>query len=157
MQHYAIELLIVLSALAVVVLAVGLVAGGPGADRQRVRILRWRIRLYLRPGPGYANICELAVRWSRLRAVRAGGRARPSMPWWARLLLPMTIYAVRLGRAQFGRRVIASMEDQTIVVASPRAGKSGWLADRIIDHPGAAVATSTRTDSFGNTAALRGQ
>jgi type IV secretion system protein VirD4 len=79
------------------------------------------------------------------------------MPWWARLLLPVTIYAVRLGRAQFGRRVIGSMEDQTIVVASPRAGKSGWLADRIIDHPGAVVATSTRADLFGNTAALRGQ
>jgi len=157
MLHYAIELLIVLAVLAVVVMAVRLVAGGPGADRHRVRILRWRIRLYLRPGPGFANICELAVRWSRLRAVRAGGRARPSLPWWVRLLLPVTIYAVRLGRAQFGRRVIASMEDQTIVVASPRAGKSGWLADRIIDHPGAVVATSTRTDLFGNTAALRGQ
>ena len=157
MMHYAIEMLIVLSTLAVVVLAVRLVAGGPGADRQRVRILRWRIKFYLRPGPGFANVCEQAVRWSRLRAVRAGGRARPSLPWFVRLLLPVTIYAVRLGRAQFGRRVLTSMEDQTIVVASPRTGKSGWLADRIIDHPGAAVATSTRTDLFANTAALRSQ
>jgi type IV secretory pathway TraG/TraD family ATPase VirD4 len=73
-----------------------------------------------------------------------------------RLCLPVTVYAVRLGRAHFGRRVIASMEDQAVVVAAPRTGKSGWLADRIIDHPGAAVATSTRADLFTNTAALRG-
>jgi type IV secretion system protein VirD4 len=120
-------------------------------------VLRWRIRLYLRPGPGYANILELAVRWSRLRAVRTGRRARPSLPWWARLLLPVTAYAVRLGRAHLGRRVIASMEDQTLVLAAPRTGKSGWLADRIIDHPGAVVTTTTRTDLFENTAPLRGQ
>lgn len=157
MLHYATELLIVLAALMVVVLVVRLVIGGPGADGNRARILRWRIRLYLRPGRGYANIFELAVRWSRLRAVRTGGRARPSLPWWVRLFLPVTVYAVRLGRAHFGRRVIASMEDQAVVVAAPRTGKSGWLADRIIDHPGAVVATSTRTDLFANTAALRGQ
>ncbi|HEY7261061.1 MAG TPA: hypothetical protein VH589_06195, partial [Trebonia sp.] len=107
MYHYAIELLIVLAILMVVVLAVRLIVGSPGADRHRVQILRWRIRLYLRPGRGYANILELAVRWSRLRAVRTGGRARPSLPWWVRLCLPVTVYAVRLGRAHFGRRVIA--------------------------------------------------
>jgi hypothetical protein len=50
--------------------------------------------------------------------------------------------------------VIASMEDQTLVLAAPRTGKSGWLADRIIDHPGAVVTTTTRTDLFGNTAPL---
>ena len=157
MLHYTTELLIALAVLVVVVLAVRLIVGSPGADRHRVRVLRWRIRLYLRPGPGYANIFELAVRWSRLRAVRIGGRSRPSLSWWARLLLPVTVYAVRLGRAHFGRRVIASMEDQAVVVAAPRTGKSGWLADRIIDHPGAAVATTTRTDLLQNTAALRGQ
>jgi type IV secretion system protein VirD4 len=46
------------------------------------------------------------------------------------------------------------MEDQTLVLAAPRTGKSGWLADRIIDHPGAVVTTSTRTDLFENTAPL---
>ncbi len=71
------------------------------------------------------------------------------------MLLPVTAYAVRLGRAHLGRRVIASMEDQALVLAAPRTGKSGWLADRIIDHPGAVVTTTTRTDLHGNTAALR--
>ena len=71
------------------------------------------------------------------------------------MLLPVTSYAVRLGRAHLGKRVIASMEDQTLVLAAPRTGKSGWLADRIIDHPGAVVTTTTRTDLLANTAALR--
>jgi len=157
MLHHPTELLIALAALLLFVLIIRLVVGNPNAARHRVRVLRWRIRLYLRPGPGYANILELAVRWSRLRAVRVGGRSGPSLPWWARLILPVTTYAVRLGRAHLGRRVIASMEDQMLVLAAPRTGKSGWLADRIIDHPGAVVNTTTRTDLFENTALLRGR
>jgi type IV secretory pathway TraG/TraD family ATPase VirD4 len=149
------ELLIALSALLAVALIVRVVAGNPNGHRLRARGLRWRIRLYLRPGPGYANLLELLVRWSRLRAVLAAGRARPGLPWWARLVLPVTQYGVRVGRAHLGRRVIASMEDQCLVLAAPRTGKSGWLADRIIDHPGAVICTSTRTDLFDNTAALR--
>jgi type IV secretion system protein VirD4 len=147
--------LIGLAALVFVAAVVRLVIGNPGAARDRARLLRWRIRLYLRPGPGYANGLELAVLWSRLRAVWTGGRARPSLRWWLRLVLPVTGYGVRLGRAHLGRRVIASMEDQTLVLAAPRTGKSGWLADRFIDHPGAVVTTTTRTDLYGNTPLLR--
>jgi type IV secretion system protein VirD4 len=157
MLHHPTALLIALGALVFAAAVVRLVAGNPAAARHRVRVLRWRIRLYLRPGPGYANLLELAVRWSRLRAVSTGRRPRPSLPWWVRMIAPVTAYAVRLGRAHLGRRVIASMEDQTLVLAAPRTGKSGWLADRIIDHPGAVVTTTTRTDLFGNTAPLRGQ
>lgn len=93
MPHH---LAVLLEALAVLVFAAAtfrLVAGNPGLARHRVRVLRWRIRLYLRPGPGYANILELAVRWSRLRAMRIGRRLRPSLPWWERMLLPVTAYA----------------------------------------------------------------
>lgn len=157
MLHHQIELFAALIAFLILAAVIRVALGNPRGARNRVRVLRWRIRLYLRPGPGYANLLELAFRWSRLRAVRTGGRARPSLPWWTRLLLPVTFYAVRLGRAHYGRRVIASMEDQTLIVAAPRTGKSGSLADRIIDHPGAVVTTTTRTDLFDNTSALRGQ
>ena len=126
-HHDLAELLIALAALLILAVVLRVVLGSPGSARNRVRILRWRIRLYLRPGHGYANALELAVRWSRLRAVRIGGRSRPSMPWWARLILPVTWYAVRLGRAQGGRRVIASMEDQTLVLAAPGPeSPAGW-------------------------------
>jgi type IV secretion system protein VirD4 len=157
MSHHVLGLIIAFAAVLLVGIAVRIAAGSPGGARHRVRLLRWRIRLYLRPGPGYANLLELAVRWSRLRAVGTGSRSRPSIPWWGRMILPVTAYAVRLGRAHLGKRVIASMEDQTIVLAAPRTGKSGWLADRIIDHPGAVVSTTTRTDLFENTVILRRQ
>ena len=159
LRHELPELIVVLGAIAVA-LVIRLAAGNPNSVRHRTRMLRWRIRLYLRPGHGYANIIELAVRWSRLRAIWIGRRSRPSLPWWARVILPVTAYAIRLGRAQLGKRVIASMEEQVIVVAPPRTGKSGWLADRIIDHPGPVITTTTRTDLLKNTAplrALRGQ
>ncbi len=155
MNHQVLLLLTGLGILLLIALVIRLVIGNPNAARQRTRVLRWRIRLYLRPGPGYANIIELMVRWSRLRAVLIGRRSRPSMPMWARMIMPVTTYAVRLGRAHLGRRVIATMEEQTLAIAKPRSGKSGWLADRIIDHPGAVVATSTRTDLLDNTAPLR--
>jgi type IV secretion system protein VirD4 len=155
--HHRTELLIALGVLLALAVVVRIVIGDPNGARHRVRLLRWRIRLYLRPGPGYANILELTLRWSRLRAVWTGSRVRPSLSWWERLFLPVTCYAARLGRAHFGRRVIASMEDQTLVLAAPRKGKSGWLADRIIDHPGAVVTTTTRTDLYQNTAPLRGR
>jgi type IV secretory pathway TraG/TraD family ATPase VirD4 len=155
--HHPIYVVIALGVLLALAVSVRIVVGNPNGARHRVRVLRWRIRLYLRPGPGYANLAELLIRWSRWRAVWTGGRARPSLPWWERLLLPVTSYGVRLGRAHLGRRVIASMEDQTLVLAAPRTGKSGWLADRIIDHPGAVVTTTTRTDLYENTAPLREQ
>jgi hypothetical protein len=157
LAHHTTELLTALGALVFLALVIRLIIGNPKGARHRVRVLRWRIRLYLRPGPGYANLLELAVRWSRLRAVRVGSRARRCLPGWVWLIMPVTAYAVRLGRAHLGRRVIASMEDQTPVLAAPRTGKSGWLADRIIDHPGAVVTTTTRTDLLENTALLRGQ
>ena len=97
------ELLIALGVLLALGVMVRIVIGNPNGARHRARFLRWRIRLYLRPGPGYANLLELAVRWSRLRAVWTGRRARPSLPWWERLVLPVTGYAVRLGRAHFGQ------------------------------------------------------
>ncbi|HUZ53494.1 MAG TPA: TraM recognition domain-containing protein, partial [Streptosporangiaceae bacterium] len=154
LHHQLTELVVVLAAIAVA-LVIRVAAGNPNSVRHRTRMLRWRIRLYLRPGHGYANIIELAFRWSRLRAVWTGRRARPSLPWWARMIFPVTYYAIRLGRAQLGKRVIASMEDQVLVLAPPRTGKSGWLADRIIDHPGAVVTTTTRTDLLRNTGPLR--
>ena len=117
--------------------------------------MRWRIRLHLRPGKGHASIAELAIRWSRLAALFHGKRARPDMTRRARITAPATDYAVRLGRAQWGKRVFARMEDQTLIIATPRTGKSGMLADRILTHPGAVLCTSTRTDLYDETAGYR--
>ena len=57
------------------------VLGRSAQVRRRVRALRWRARLRLRPGPGYASLFELVFRWGRLAALRARppGPARPQL------------------------------------------------------------------------------
>jgi hypothetical protein len=122
---------------------------------QRVRRMRWRIIFRLHPGPGFASLGELAVRWSRLAALRHGRRARPSMRWHHRVTARTTEYAIRLGRAQYFLRVFARAEDQTVILSLPRVGKSGLLADRVIEHPGAALVTESRPDIYAATAGYR--
>jgi hypothetical protein len=129
---------------------------GRGAQaRRRARALRWRIRFRLRPGAGYASLAELVFRWGRLAALSHGRRIRPDMGFWARFFSPTTDYAVRLGRAQYGRRAYTRGEDQTLVLAPQRVGKSGLLADRILSHRGPLLATTTRGDLYQITAATR--
>ena len=125
------------------------------AARNRPRALRWRIKLRLRPGPGYASLAELVARWSRAAAFFQGRRARPGLTWQNRLTCATTEYAVRLGRAQYFRRLYARLEDQVLVLAPQRTGKSGLIGDRIVDHPGAVLATSTRADLLATTGADR--
>ena len=131
------------------------VLGRSAQVRRRARALRWRARLRLRPGPGYASLVELVFRWGRKAALSHGSRARPSLGFWLRLVSPTTDYAVRLGRVQYNRRVYARMEDQVLVMAPQRTAKSGLLADRILTHPGAVLATTTRPDLYLLTAAAR--
>ena len=52
-------------------------------------------------------------------------------------------------------RVWASTEDVVCLFGGPRTGKTGWLAGRVIDAPGAVLVTSTRTDLHALTAPLR--
>ncbi|MFC5952914.1 type IV secretion system protein VirD4, partial [Pseudonocardia lutea] len=52
-------------------------------------------------------------------------------------------------------RVWSLLEDVVCVFGGPRTGKTGWLAGRVLDTPGAAVVTSTRTDLLEMTGGLR--
>ena len=117
--------------------------------------MRWRIRLHLHPGPGFATITEMWCRWSRHAAISHGRRARPGMRFRHRLTGRTTDYAVRLGRGQWRRRAYARMEDQVLIMAAQRTGKSGIVADRILDHPGPVLATSTRADLYESTSGAR--
>ena len=81
-----------------------------------------------------------------MAAVSYGARSRPGLSLLSRLTLPATEYAVRLGRAQYGRRLFAAFELHVLILAPPRTDKTGLLADRIIRHPGPVLTTSTRAD-----------
>jgi hypothetical protein len=124
-------------------------------ERNRARAMRWRTRCHLRPGAGFATFPELVVQWGRLAASKRGGRARPGLTYRQRLLARPRHYAIRLGRAQWGKRVLGTMEANWLLLAPPRKGKSGALADWILDWPGAVIATSTRADLFTSTAGAR--
>ena len=69
--------------------------------RNRVRHLRIRLRLRLHPGAGQATLLELWLRWGRFAVFRRSGRARRSLPFWQRVLSPVSEYSILIGRAHY--------------------------------------------------------
>lgn len=63
---------------------------------------------------------------------------------------------VLIGRAK-GQDVAGSREDSYLLIAPPRSGKTGTIGCWLADAPGAALATSTRTDLYAHTAIPRGR
>ncbi len=73
---------------------------------------------------------------------------RPSLRevgWWQRKLVSTREFATPIARVGW-LRVWSPIEDVTLRIGGPRTGKTGELACRILDAPGAVIATSTRTD-----------
>ncbi len=139
------------------ILLLALFIRGTVFSKLQVRRMKWRTRLRMKPGPGFASHMEILIRWSRWAAVYSGRRSRPDMGLWWRMFSPATRYAVRLGRAQWFRRIWARGEDQVGIIAPQRTGKTGVLADRIYSHPGAVVSVTTRADVYRLTAGKRAQ
>jgi type IV secretion system protein VirD4 len=144
-----------IGAAAAALLAAALFVRFTAFSGNRIRRMRWRIRLRLHPGPGFASTAELLFRWSRLAALHHGRRARPGMKLRHRVTSRTTKYAVRLGRAHYGLQALARAEDQTIILSMPRVGKTGLLADRVIEHPGPALVAESRSDMYSLTAGHR--
>ena len=117
-----------------------------GQGWRRVRSIRFRLWLWLRPGRGFASLAELWLRWGRLAALSCGARSRPGLSLPARLTRRTVEFAALLGRAQYGRRLYAAFELHRLLLAPPRTDKTGLLADWIIRHPGPVLTTSTRAD-----------
>lgn len=141
-----VPMLIAAAVLVVVVLVCKRVLGRHSLGWRRVRAIRFRLWLWLRPGPGFASLPELWLRWGRIAALSYGARSRPGLSLPIRLIRPVTDFAALLGRAQYGRRLYAAFELHRLVLAPPRTDKTGLLADWIIRHPGPALTTSTRAD-----------
>lgn len=115
--------------------------------------------------PGLASRWDL---WRDLSKHAARGTARRTRPvlmsaTWVRRRLPggaralrPAAYGTRLGRVpRTGVGVWVSHEEATYIEAPPREGKSGQLANRIVDAPGAVVACSTKPDTAALTLPLR--
>jgi type IV secretion system protein VirD4 len=122
--------------------------------RNRVRDMRLRARLRLYPGRGHATMFELWLRWGRVAAARRARRSRPSLSPLERIACPAET-SVLVARAQYNHACRVPVEEHVIFIAPPRAGKTGALADVIVHHPGAVVATTTRGDLHAPTAEIR--
>jgi len=105
----------------------------------------------------------VASRWAILRtasglAIRRKAKVlRPglsALPWWQRRCLSTREFATPLARVGL-LRIWSPIEDVTMRIGGPRTGKTGELAGRILDAPGAVIATSTRTDLVHLTAPCR--
>ena len=121
----------------------------------RVRHNRIRIRLRLHPGRGHATVVELWLRWGRFAAFRRSGKVRPSLPFWARVMIGAAAYSIMLGRAHYRHGMRVPLEEHVLVMAPPRTGKTGWLARIIIHYPGPVLSTTTKPDVYGLTSGIR--
>jgi type IV secretory pathway TraG/TraD family ATPase VirD4 len=119
------------------------------------QIARWKAAADRHDGMASTrDIRRLASR----RAMRRRGRIlRPStrqLSRWQRFRTPTTEYATALATVG-GQRIWSPVEDVTLRIGGPRSGKTGELCGRILDAPGAVIATSTRTDLITWTAECR--
>jgi len=125
--------------------------------RTSALVARWGART--RRKAGVASTLDVARLASAPAARRKTAIVRPSfadLTVWQRLRTAPTEVAVPLCRVGL-LRVWSLIEDVLCVFGGPRTGKTGFLAGRVIDAPGAAVVTSTRTDLHDLTAAIRAE
>ena len=119
--------------------------------------LRLRLHLRLHPGKGFATIARAVA------ALGPAGRAAPLGPdpprrcrGWLRVLAPGE-HSVFLGRAHWRHGLRVPLEEHVLVMAPPRTFKTAFLADVILRYPGPVIATTTKADVYGLTAAVRAQ
>jgi len=127
--------------------------------RTMATVTRWGASA--RRKAGVASITDIARTRSAVAMRRHVGVLRPSLQARSRLAqvrqlgrFPVAEVAVQLCRTG-GLRVWSTVRDVVVVFGGPGAGKTQWLAGRIIDAPGAVLATSTRTDLLDQTGPLR--
>lgn len=134
---------ILVGALLLLLLGIGLWRRHGGSAGQ---VQRWSRRS--RRNDGVASPWALLRVASWIAVRRRATIVRPSfaqVPRWRRPFVPTTEFATALARVG-ALRIWSSAEDVTIRIGGPRTGKTGELAGRIVEAPGAVIATSTRTD-----------
>ena len=123
---------------------------GWGAAGSGGQVRRWSARSRQSHGMASAWSVWRKASWWAMRS-RAKG-LRPSLRgrfWFRARQVAQPLARVGL------LKVYSPCEDVTIRFGGPRVGKSGELAGRILDAPGAVIATSTRTDLYGLCGGLR--
>ncbi|GAA3242513.1 hypothetical protein GCM10017691_46660 [Pseudonocardia petroleophila] len=134
---------------------VGAAVGWHHLSRSAALVTRWSGQS--RRKAGVASTLDV-LRHASARAMRRrAATVRPSLAElgrWARWRLPVVEVAIELCRTGW-LTVWSPIEDVVMIFGGPRTGKTGWLAGRILDAPGAVLVTSTRTDLYELCAPLR--
>ena len=133
-----------LAGLTVLAITVAVWRSGRGGSAGTVR--RWSRRS--RRNDGVASrwaILRTASRWAVRRKATVLRPSLAGLSRWRRLTTPTRQVATPLARVGL-LRIWSPVEDVTLRIGGPRTGKTGELAGRILDAPGAVIATSTRTD-----------
>lgn len=140
-----------------------LLLGGSGLVWSRQRggsaglVNRWSRRS--RRNDGVASWWSILRVASRFAVRRRATVLRPSLAHLTttqRVRVPTRELATPVARVG-SLRVWSPVEDVTLRMGGPRTGKTGELAGRILDAPGAVIATSTRTDLVDITGPVRRQ
>jgi type IV secretion system protein VirD4 len=102
---------------------------------------------------GVATWLDVAERSGPAALRRKAGVLRPTtvagLGWWARRRMDprqLGVEIARMGWGLPGQSVWSSVEDTTLRIAPPRAGKTISMACHAWDAPGALITTSTRLD-----------
>ncbi|NKQ53550.1 type IV secretory system conjugative DNA transfer family protein [Amycolatopsis sp. K13G38] len=120
------------------------------------------VNRWSRRGRRNEGVASMWAIWRTSSATAARKRAavlRPSlreMPRWRRGSVSLREFATPIARVGL-QRIWSPIEDVTLRIGGPRSGKTGELACRIADAPGAVIATSTRTDLIDLTRDVRSQ
>ncbi|HJQ46895.1 MAG TPA: TraM recognition domain-containing protein [Amycolatopsis sp.] len=120
------------------------------------------VNRWSRRGRRNEGVASVWAIWRTSSATAVRKRAavlRPSlreMPRWRRGVVSLREFATPIARVGL-QRIWSPIEDVTLRIGGPRSGKTGELACRIADAPGAVIATSTRTDLIDLTKDVRSQ
>src|SRR6266581_4113054 len=140
LDRWAVAVAVVLAAAVTLQTGFVRIAYGP---RRRWLPLAVRVRLRLRPGPGWAGRWQV-WRTHGLPAARTVARhARPSLSRKHRQFGRWQEYATFLGWAQgwmVRLRVYAHLESLILMIAAPQDGKTQSAAGHVIDAPGPVLA-----------------
>jgi type IV secretory pathway TraG/TraD family ATPase VirD4 len=124
-------------------------------SRTAATVTRWGARSRRKAGVASSvDILRVSSGWAMRRRAATFRPSLALLRRWERARLRTSEVAVRLCRVG-GLWVWAAVEEVVLVFGGPRTGKTGWLAGRVVDAPGAVVVTSTRTDLYTLTAPLR--
>jgi len=127
---------------------------GRALPRNRPRVMRWRLRLGVKPGADHANWAELVSRWGRFAAWRRSKVTRPSLPRLRRYLR-VSEHCHLVGWAYGWHRLLVPFEEHMLLIAPPRSYKTALLGKMLQRFGGPAVVTSTKPDLFALTSGLR--